>query len=112
MGGRVDVEVMVPWPFPAFATDNGTVTMKLLALVAVPAGVVTLTDPLAAPAGTNAWIAMSDRTVNVALTPLNVTEVAPVRPEPLIVTLVPTAPLAGAKLAIVGGETTVNAPEL
>ena len=105
----------MPWPFPAIATDNGTVgtvTVKLLVLVALPAGVVTVTGPVAAPAGTTAWIAASDCTVKVALNPLNVTEVAPVRPEPLIVTLVPTAPLAGAKLAIVGGETTVNAPEL
>src|SRR5690348_16947059 len=99
MAGRVEVEVTVPWPFRAVATDNGTVTTKLLALVAVPAGVVTVTGPVAAPAGTNAWMATLDCTVKVALTPLNVTEVAPVRLEPLIDTLVPTAPLEGAKLA-------------
>src|SRR5690349_20066092 len=88
------------------------VTVKLLVLVALPAAVVTVTGPVAAPVGTMAWIAASDCTVKVAPSPLNVTEVAPVRAEPLIVTLVPTGPLAGAKLAIVGGGTTVNAPVL
>ena len=37
-----------------------------------------------------------------ALVPLNVTAVAPVKFVPLIVTLAPTAPLAGVKLVIVG----------
>ena len=47
--------------------------------------------------------------MKAAVAPLNVTEVAPVKFVPLIVTLVPTGPLVGAKLAIVGGLTTVNA---
>jgi hypothetical protein len=38
-----------------------------------------------------------------ALTPLNVTAVAPVKFVPLIVTLAPTGPLVGVKLVIVGG---------
>ena len=37
-----------------------------------------------------------------ALVPLNRTAVAPVKFVPLIVTLAPTAPLAGVKLVIVG----------
>ena len=37
-----------------------------------------------------------------ALTPLNVTAVAPVKFVPLIDTLAPTAPLAGVKFVIVG----------
>ena len=41
--------------------------------------------------------------MKLALTPLNVTEVAPVKFVPLIVTLVPTGPLVGVKLIIVGG---------
>ena len=45
----------------------------------------------------------------VALTPLNVTALAPVKFVPLIVTLVPTGPLVGVKLVIVGALTTVNA---
>ena len=40
--------------------------------------------------------------MKLALTPLNVTAVAPVKFVPLIVTLVPTGPLVGVKLVIVG----------
>ena len=40
-----------------------------------------------------------------ALTPLNVTAVAPVKFVPLSVTLVPTGPLVGVKLVIVGAGT-------
>ena len=47
--------------------------------------------------------------MKLALTALKVTEVAPVKFVPLIVTLVPTGPLAGAKPVIAGGGTTVNA---
>ena len=42
-----------------------------------------------------------------ALTPLNITTVAPVKFVPLIVTLVPTGPLVGVKLVIVGAPTSV-----
>ena len=45
---------------------------------------------------------MPDVTVKVAALPLNATALAPVKFVPLIVTLVPTGPLAGAKLVIVG----------
>jgi hypothetical protein len=46
---------------------------------------------------------VADITVNVvALTPLNRTLVAPVKFAPLMVTTVPTGPLAGVTLAIVG----------
>ena len=41
--------------------------------------------------------------MKLALTPLNRTAVAPVKLVPLIVTLVPTGPLVGVKLVIVGG---------
>ena len=57
-------------------------------------------------------MAVSEVTVKLALTPLNVTAVAPVKFVPLIVTLVPTGPLVGVKLVIVvvaGELTTVNA---
>src|SRR6266403_958206 len=50
--------------------------------------------------------------MKLALTPLNVTAVAPVKSAPLIVTVVPTGPMVGAKIVIVGGFTTVNAPLL
>ena len=47
-------------------------------------------------------------TVKVALAPLKATLVAPVKLVPLMVTLVPTGPLAGVKLVIVGGLITVK----
>ena len=46
--------------------------------------------------------------MKLALVPLNVTAVAPVKAVPLIVTLVPTGPLVGAKLLTVGAGTTVK----
>src|SRR2546427_116655 len=61
-------------------------TPKLVALVAVPIGVVTPIMPVKAPDGTVAVIAVSDPTVKVAATPLKVTDVAPVNPDPAIVT--------------------------
>src|SRR5207248_2551462 len=87
-------------------------TVNELELVAVPPGVVTLSVPEVAPAGTVAWIAVAEVTVKLALVPLNATALAPVKPVPLIVTLVPTGPLVGEKLAIVGALTTVNEPAL
>ena len=51
---------------------------------------------------------MADVTVKLAALPLNVTAVAPVKFVPPIVTLAPSAPLVGVKLAIVGGLTTVK----
>src|SRR6185503_10485226 len=86
-----------------FVIVGAGITVKLAALVAVPPGVVTLSGPVVAPAGTVAWIAVAEVTEKLdALTPLNATAVAPVKFVPLIVTLVPTGPLAGAKLVIVG----------
>ena len=105
----LELEVTVPVPFPAFARFNVALTVNGFALVAVPPAVVTPIGPVVAPAGTVAWIAVSEVTEKVALVPLNVTAVAPVKLEPLIDTLVPTGPLAGAKLAIAGGGTTVKA---
>jgi hypothetical protein len=77
-------------------------TEKRLALVVVPAGVVTVIGPDAAPAGTVAVILIGELTVNTAEVPLNFTAVAPVRFAPLMATLVPGAPLAGVKLVIRG----------
>jgi len=79
----------------------GTI-VKLLALVVVPAPVVTLSGPVVAPAGAVARIDVADVTVKFAVVPLNFTAVAPVKFAPLIVTLVPTGPFVGVKLAIVG----------
>src|SRR5205823_7810643 len=78
------------------------------ALLAVPPGVVTLIGPLVAPAGTVVVIAVAELTVKLALALLNSTAVAPLKLVPLIVTLVPTGPLPGVKLVIVGGLITVK----
>ena len=86
---------------------GGLTTVNALALVAVPAGVVTRSGPVVAPVGTVSRITVAEVTVKgAALTPLNVTAVAPVRFVPLSITLVPTSPLVGVKLVIVGGMTT------
>src|SRR2546427_520728 len=77
-------------------------TVNALALIAVPPGVVTLSGPVAAPAGTVAWMAVSEVTVKLALTPLKVTAVAPVKFVPLSVALLPTGPLVGVKPVSVG----------
>src|SRR5882762_6810128 len=94
--------------FSSTTGDTKGPTVKLLALLAVPAEVVTLIGPLGAPAGTVAVIAVAEFTVKLALVPLNRTALAPVKFVPLIVTLVPTGPLLGVKLAIVGGLETVT----
>src|SRR6266478_49866 len=91
---------------------GGLITVKLPALVAVPPGVVTLIVPVVGPAGTVAWIEVAELTVKVALTPLNATAVVPVKLVPLMVTLVPTGPLAGVKPVMVGGLITVKLPGL
>jgi hypothetical protein len=87
---------------------GGFTTVNAPLLVAVPAGVVTLIGPVVARAGTVAWIAVSEVTAKLAPRPLNATAVAPVKLVPLMVTLVPTGPLVGAKIVIVGGLSTVN----
>src|SRR2546422_103245 len=84
------------------------VGVKLVALVAVPPGVVTLIAPVVAPVGTVAWIVVAELTVKVALMPLNCTAVAPVNPVPVIVPLLPTGPFGGVKLVTVGGLTIVK----
>jgi hypothetical protein len=77
-------------------------TVNELELVAVPPDVVTVTCPVDAPEGTVVVIDEDETTVKLALTPLNFTAVAPVKFAPLIVTLVPMAPLVGEKLEIPG----------
>ena len=74
--------------------------MKFVALVAVPPGVVTVILPVVAPEGTVAVILVEVLTVNVAATPLNLTEEASLKVLPLIVTLVPARPEVGEKLVI------------
>src|SRR5437867_7913691 len=82
---------------------DGGLIVNTLALVAVPPGVVTVIDPVVAPAGTVAWIAVAEFTVKLAFTLLKRTAVVPVKLVPLMLTPVPTGPLAGVKLVIDGG---------
>jgi len=77
-------------------------TVKAVALVAVPLGVVTVSGPVDALAGTVAVICVLVSTWKLAAVPLNRTAVAPPSAVPVIVTLVPTAPALGARLAIAG----------
>src|ERR1700730_14556079 len=79
------------------------VTVKVPELVADPPAVVTVISPVLAPLGTVAVTLLSELTMNVvAFTPPKVTFVVCVRPVPLTATTVPTLPLDGEKLPIVG----------
>jgi hypothetical protein len=88
------------------------VTVKLLALVAVPTPVVAWIGPLVAPAGTVAVTWVEEPGVKDAEVPLKSTPTVPRRLVPLIVTEVPTAPLVGVKEEMLGahppGLATVN----
>jgi hypothetical protein len=88
--------------------DGGGITVKLVALLAEPPAVVTLMVPVVAPEGTVAVICVAELTVNVAVVPLKLTAVAPVKFAPVTITLVPAGPLAGEKLVIDGAGITVK----
>ena len=78
--------------------------------MAVPLGVVTVMRPVVAPFGTIVEICVSLPTMNVAVIPLNFTEVAPVKLSPVTDTPVPGGPAIGRKLRMMGaGGTTVMA---
>ena len=66
-----------------------------MALVNVPAGVVTFTKPIVAPTGTVAVIRVSELTMKAAPMPLKVTLVAPVSFVPKMRTVAPTLPEVG-----------------
>src|SRR5688572_11865289 len=87
---------------------GAALTTKFPGAVAVPSGVVTAMGPVVALGGTVAWMAVSEVTVNAAAAPLKVTIEAPVKPEPVTVTLAPGDPSVGAKPVIVGGPTTMK----
>ena len=80
--------------------DGLRVTLKLVELVATPDGVDTVIRPVAAPFGTIAVICVSVFTVKLAASPAKRTAVAPVKPRPVIVTVLPTGPLFGVKEVI------------
>lgn len=90
------ISTMVP-PLPDVGLNDEIdgITPKLPELVLLPPGVVTLIAPVRAPDGTVAVIFVSDATVNVAATPPKVTELAPLRALPVIVTDDPTVAADG-----------------
>jgi hypothetical protein len=120
--------VLVPFVAPKFApaivTDAPTaplvgdneltvgvaVIVNVTPLLATPP-TVTVTLPVVAPLGTAAAMAVADHDEVVAVTPLNFTTLVPwVAPKfvPVIVTVVPTAPLVGDKELIVGVPATAT----
>jgi hypothetical protein len=83
------------------------VTVKAVELVADAAGGRDRDRPVLAPDGTVAVICASESTVKFpdpTLVPLNFTSVAPVKPEPLIVTDVPTGPEDGENPLMEGAD--------
>ena len=81
--------------------------LKIPVLVVVPSGPITFIVPITASAGTVARIEVADSTVkSVALVLPNCTSVAPDKPVPFIVTLVPATPLIGVNVVIFGGMPT------
>jgi hypothetical protein len=89
--------------------------VKFVALVPVPLAFVTVIRPVVAPVGTTAVILVDETTLKLlAATPLNFTEVVPVKFVPLIVTVVPLEPLVGVNEVIVGDavDVMVKSPEL
>jgi len=81
--------------------EEPDVTVKLFALVAMPAVAVTLIFPVVAPEGTVAVIWVGLFRVKAALVPLNVTAEAPPKLVPVMTTEVPIGPDAGEKPVIV-----------
>ncbi|MCX6915689.1 MAG: hypothetical protein NT167_22030 [Verrucomicrobia bacterium] len=88
----------------------GTVTtVKLPALWAVPLAVVTLIGPVVALAGTVAVIWADELTAGLtAETPLKVTPLTLTKFAPMMVTLLPTGPLAGVNPLMTGPVATVQ----
>jgi hypothetical protein len=95
VAGTVVVTVLV-------VGGGGVETTKSSVLVAVPPGVPTAILPVVAPVGTVAVICVGETTVNAAAVPANVTDVAPVKFVPAIVTTVPGAPDEGPNAEMVG----------
>src|ERR1700676_1039989 len=80
--------------YPLIVLDYFTIWNGAL-LDSVPLGVVTAIVPVVAPAGTWAWMLVSETTVNVAVVPLKVTVLVPVRLFPKRETVLPVLPKVG-----------------
>jgi hypothetical protein len=98
--------VMLPFSNVMSLIRVDPVTVNGVELVPVPPrGVVTLTGPVVAPAGTFTVIWVSLVTVMAeVLVVLKLTEFALVKLLPVIVTAIPTVPCLGLKLEIIGGS--------
>ena len=81
-----------------------------MVLVAVPAGVVTETWPVVAPAGTLVTILVAVSDTMAARVPWKATAVAPERFRPAMVTEAPAAPEVGVSLLILGVTVVVIRP--
>src|SRR6185295_816854 len=81
---------------------GGVVTVKLALLVTAPFSVTTLIGPVVAPGGTVVPSSVSETSRKTATWPLKKTFRTGWRLVPRIDTWLPTGPLGGAKLAIVG----------
>jgi hypothetical protein len=92
--------------FKLVMLGGGTVTVKVLPLLATPP-TVTTTFPAVAPVGTVTTMLVELQLVAVAAVPLNVTVLVPCEAPkfaPVIVTLAPTNPEVGFKLVMLGVE--------
>ncbi len=92
-----------------------SVTVKVEALVAVKEFTVTEIVPVFAPTGTVVVMLVVVDAVTVAAVPLNITVLlagVALKLVPVMVTVVPSGPLTGLKLVIVGGGITVKIEEL
>lgn len=87
---------------------GGAGIVKLVALVPVPAPVVTEIGPVEAPLGTTAENEVESPWLNAATTPLNRTVWSAWRFVPLTVTYVPAGPVVGVNPLIVGGPAAVT----
>ena len=81
---------------------GGLRMVKFVKLVALKEPLLTEIGPVVAPTGTDTVIVFASITLKVALTPLNLTVVIPVKLLPEMVTKEPTAPEVGVKLIICG----------
>lgn len=108
----VMVTLVPTGPFVGTKLVTVGVTVKFVALVAVPPAVTTITGPVDAPPGTTATICAAVLLVMLAAIPSNVTDIALPRLVPVIVTDVPTGPNKGAKLPIAGAGIIVKELEL
>jgi len=107
----VSVTTVLTGPFEGLkeVIAGVTITVKLVALVPVPAEFVAVIFPVVAPVGTVAVICVSEFTVNVtAAVALKATAVVPLKPVPVSVTTVPTGPFEGLNEVIAGATITVT----